>query len=49
MEKIDYEYHLENLKESDPDYIVDVLEITSEQLIKAFPNKVRKFILEEFG
>lgn len=49
MNKDDFEYHIENLKLCDPDYVVDVLDITSEELIKAFPRKARQFIEEEFG
>ena len=42
------EYQLENLAQSDPDYVVDVLEISSEELIMAFPLKARNYILDEF-
>lgn len=49
MEDIDYQYHLENLMNSDPDYVVDVLGITSEELVEAFPKKAKAFILSEFN
>lgn len=38
---------LENLRNEDPDYVVDVLRITSRELIKAFPGKVRDYLDEE--
>lgn len=41
-------YILENLAEMDPDYIVDVLDISSRELMKAFPDKLEKHILEEY-
>ena len=47
--RIDYEYHLETLRECDPNYVVDVLEITSEELIEAFYDKAIKFIKEDQG
>lgn len=40
---------VEDLKELDPDYVVDVLDITSEELVNAFPFKVRAFIIAELG
>ena len=40
---------IEDLKELDPDYVVDVLDITSEELVEAFPLKVRAFIIAELG
>jgi hypothetical protein len=40
---------IEDLKELDPDYVVDVLEITAEELVEAFPYKVRAFIAAELG
>ncbi len=40
---------IEDLKELDPDYVVDVLDISSEELVEAFPLKVRAFIANELG
>lgn len=40
---------IEDLKELDPDYVVDVLDISSEELVEAFPYKVRAFIIAELG
>lgn len=45
----EYEYHMEKFKNCDPDYVVDVLEITTEELISAFPYRATKFIEEEYG
>jgi len=49
MEAIELLEHLENLKECDPDYVVDVLGITSEQLIQAFFDRAVTFIKEDQG
>jgi len=38
---------LRKLEAMDPDYVTDVLEITTEELISAFPGKVYDFYLEE--
>lgn len=40
---------LDNLKEEDPDYVVDVLDISSEELIKKFPTKVARYLAQEMG
>jgi hypothetical protein len=42
-------YAAENLMESDADYVVDVLDITSEELMLAFPEKVRHYLDTEIG
>tara|TARA_Y100000590_G_scaffold401104_1_gene485729 strand:+ start:177 stop:407 length:231 start_codon:yes stop_codon:yes gene_type:complete len=44
----EWEYRLGTLIESDPDYVVDVLQVTTEELIQAFPEKVRQHLHEEF-
>ncbi len=49
MNDEDFTYHLVNLKEQDPDYIVDVLELTAEDLIAAFPRKVAEFLEYDNG
>ncbi len=40
---------IENLKNEDPDYVVDVLEITSEELLKKFPLHLSRYIASETG
>ncbi len=40
---------VEDLKELDSDYVVDVLGITAKELVEAFPYKVRAFIAAELG
>lgn len=46
---MDHQYHLENLKEQDPDYIVDVLELTAEDILLAFPRRAMEYIETEYG
>ena len=48
MSPEEWEYRLGTLMESDPDYVVDVLHVTTEELIQAFPEKVRQHLHEEF-
>ena len=48
MSPEDWEYRLGTLMVSDPDYVVDVLQVTAEELIQAFPEKVRQHLYEEF-
>ncbi len=43
-----YEEIISLMKEQDPDYVVDVLGITSAELLDAFPLRARGFILEEY-
>jgi len=40
---------IENLKAEDPDYVVDVLEITSEELLAKFPRHLARHIASEIG
>ncbi len=40
---------IEDLKELDPDYVVDVLDISSEELVEAFPYKLIAFLKAELG
>lgn len=40
---------IEDLKELDPDYVVDVLDISSEELVEAFPYKLIAFLKSELG
>ncbi len=49
MNKDLLEYHLNTLYECDPDYIVDVLDITTEDLLDKFYPKAAAYIMEEFG
>ena len=48
MRIIDREW-LNKFEQMDPDYVVDVLEISTEELISAFPGKTYDFYLEEQG
>lgn len=41
--------HMSRLREQDPDYIVDVLEITSDELLAAFGVRAAEFIEKEYG
>jgi len=49
MDQLDLLYHLENLRECDPNYVVDVLGITSEQLVNDYLDKAIAFIKEDQG
>lgn len=49
MDESEFNYHLGTLKECDPEYVVDVLEITTEELIAAFPQRASNFIEGEYG
>ena len=40
---------IEDLKELDVDYVVDVLDISAEELVEAFPHKVRAYLIAELG
>ena len=47
MNEIDMLYHLENLRECDPNYVVDVLNISSERLVETFLEEAIAFIKED--
>ncbi len=47
MTEAEFYYQMANLKEQDPDYIVDVLGITTEELISAFTLRAIEFIEKE--
>jgi len=49
MDESEFNYHLATLTESDPEYVVDVLGVTTEELIAAFPQRAANFIEEEYG
>jgi hypothetical protein len=40
---------LDNLKNADPDYVVDVLDISTDELLKRFPVKLAAYIASEIG
>lgn len=44
----DYTHYLTNLVNEDPDYVVDVLGISSWELVHAFPAKVRQYLEDEY-
>ena len=48
MEEVDLEYHLENLRQADPDYVVDVLGLSSTVLVEVFRDRAIEYILEDF-
>lgn len=43
------DYHMQQLREADPDYIVDVLQLTTEEILNAFPLRAALYIEEEYG
>lgn len=49
MDDLTLLYHLENLKECDPNYVVDVLNISSERLVDTFLEEAIAFIKEDQG
>jgi len=49
MEPMDLMYHLDNLRECDPNYVVDVLNITSEELVNDYLDRAIEFIKEDQG
>jgi hypothetical protein len=49
MNEQEFDYHLATLRESDPEYVVDILEVTTEELISAFPRRAANFIEKEYG
>lgn len=48
MDNITLEYYLNILRESDPNYVVDVLGISSEELVAAFNKEAVHFIEGEY-
>jgi len=42
-------YHIENLKNMDPDYVVDFLNLSSEEIVEAFLSRAIRMCKEEFG
>ena len=49
MDEMELQEHLIRLKACDPDYVVDVLGITSEQLVETFLPDAIEFIKEDMG
>jgi len=49
MDRAELEYYLDNLRNSDPDYVVDVLDISSEKLVEVFYKEAIKFLESEYG
>ena len=49
MDEVELLYHLDNLRECDPNYIVDVLNISSERLVETFFEEAIKFVKEDQG
>lgn len=49
MDSKEFDYFFANLKECDADYVVDVLEITTEELLASFFVKACDFINREHG
>jgi len=43
-----YQFHLENLREQDADALVDILQISSQELMDMFPEKVAEYIKKEY-
>ncbi len=49
MQLDDLNYYMANLMMLDPDQLVSDLNLSSEDIICAFPSEVRKFLEKEFG
>lgn len=47
MDPVELAYHIDTLKECDPNYVVDVLGVSSEELIAAFYEEAVNFIIED--
>lgn len=45
----EYEYHLENLRNMDPDDVVGELELTTEEILEAFESRVDFYIRDNYG
>jgi hypothetical protein len=45
----DYTHYLVNLVNADPDYVVDVLGLSSWELVKAFPKQVQAHLQDEYN
>ncbi len=49
MNDEDFEYHLNHLKNLNPDQLVADLELTTEEILDAFSATAEVFIYKEFG
>ncbi len=49
MDDIELLYHIDNLKACDPNYVVDVLGISSERLVDTFLEETLAFIKKDMG
>lgn len=49
MEDSDIMYHLDNLRQCDVEYVVDVLGITTDKLINTFLGEAIDFIKKDMG
>ena len=47
MDQLEFEYFYGHLLECDPDYVVDVLGVTTKEILEAFPKEAARFIKEE--
>lgn len=45
----EFSFQWENLREQDPDYVVDVLGLTTEDLLDAFADNADAYIEKEFS
>jgi len=48
MKTSDFEKHWDDLANSDPDYVVDVLDITTEELLQEWGHRAVRWIEREF-
>jgi hypothetical protein len=49
MNTTDFDYHMKNLRELDPDQLVSDLGLTTEEILAAFYKDAAAFIYKEFG
>ena len=49
MNDVDYVYHWENLSMLDPDQLVSDLNLSTEDILRAFQHEAQEFIEKEFG
>ena len=49
MDRNDYEYHYHHLEELDPDQLVCELDLSTEEILAAFPVRVREFLEKHYG
>lgn len=49
MNTQEYEYHLDHLKNMDPDQLVAELDLSTDEILDAFAPQVEQFIRENYG